>query len=131
MPRTLARRTALAAAAAALAATALSGTANASTSASYIGDGYRNNTHGVWCVQEIVNNWYEGWGPGSPRIAEDGIWGPQTKQALQQFQQAFSVKADGVVGPQTGYALLTNDAHDPYQGRNGYCYTYIPTPAGY
>ncbi|MEW2117076.1 peptidoglycan-binding domain-containing protein [Streptomyces sp. NPDC005474] len=128
---TFARRAALVAAATALAAAAISGTANASTSAPYIGDGYRNTTSGVRCVQAIINNWYESWGPGSPRIAEDGLWGPQTKQALVQYQEAFSVRPDGVVGPQTGYALLTSDAYDPNQGRNGRCYPYIPTPAGY
>ncbi|MFF8413049.1 peptidoglycan-binding domain-containing protein [Streptomyces omiyaensis] len=131
MPRTFVRRAAVLAATLGLAAAASSTTAGASTTASYIGDGYPNNTHGVWCVQEIANNWYEGWGPGSPRIAEDGIWGPRTKQALQQFQEAFGVKPDGVVGPQTGYRLLTSDPADPYQGRNGYCYGYLPTPAGF
>ncbi|OAR23044.1 hypothetical protein A8W25_26340 [Streptomyces sp. ERV7] len=124
-------RAAVVGAAAALAVSGLAGTAQARAGAPYIGDGYANNTNAVWCVQHIINNWKASWGPGAPQIAQDGVWGPQTRQAVIDFQNAFtSNQADGVVGPRTGYALLTNDPKDGYAG-HGYCYTYIPSTSGY
>lgn len=38
-------------------------------------------------------------------LATDGIFGPQTRQAVLAFQQANGLKPDGVVGPQTWSAL--------------------------
>ncbi|WP_236653683.1 peptidoglycan-binding domain-containing protein [Streptacidiphilus melanogenes] len=124
------------AAALALAASAVG--AHASTTASWIGDGYPNNTHGVWCVQHSLNYFQRTVGPAMkyqiPVIAEDGIWGPQTKRAVVLFQEDMAVgnlQADGVVGPKTGDALIeTGDQY--YNGYNGeyatgYCADYVPT----
>jgi hypothetical protein len=47
------------------------GSAQASPSAGYIGDGYGNNSHGVWCVQHLVNDVAAGHGKGRP-LVEDG-----------------------------------------------------------
>lgn len=35
----------------------------------------------------------------------DGIYGPQTRQAVLDLQRFFGLRADGVVGPLTGDAL--------------------------
>jgi hypothetical protein len=39
----------------------------------------------------------------------DGIYGPQTKQAILAFQKARGLRADGIVGRQTWTALLHDD----------------------
>lgn len=134
MRRTFARRTALVTVAAAtvLAATVLGGTANASTSAPYIGNGYTNNTHAVWCVQRMINHAIDrGRYWGVAKVAEDGAWGPKTRQAVVDVQKGTGggLKADGIVGPQTGDMLMFEG--DPYYSGggagNGYCHTYLPT----
>jgi hypothetical protein len=45
----------------------------------------------------------------SPKLAVDGIFGPVTLQAVQQYQRGVSIAADGVVGKQTWYHLLKGD----------------------
>jgi len=37
----------------------------------------------------------------------DGIFGPQTEQAVRGFQQAVGIGADGIVGPLTWRALVS------------------------
>jgi peptidoglycan hydrolase-like protein with peptidoglycan-binding domain len=107
----------------------------------YIGDGYTNNTHGVWCLQESLNyfqahgNQGDFYGVHIPNVAQDGVWGPQTKQAVLAFQQIehsrdSSVSVDGVVGPVTGNYLITDG--DPYYTSGGandtaYCFAFLPT----
>jgi peptidoglycan hydrolase-like protein with peptidoglycan-binding domain len=50
--------------------------------------------------------------PGSPelqallKLGQDGIFGPRTKKAVQQFQQMHNLFPDGVVGTYTWKALL-------------------------
>ena len=44
--------------------------------------------------------------PAIPRIpAVDGIFGPQTEQAVRAFQNVFNLAVDGIVGPGTWYEL--------------------------
>lgn len=42
---------------------------------------------------------------GFYRGAADGIWGPQTQQALERFQQGQGLQANGQVNPATIQAL--------------------------
>lgn len=44
-----------------------------------------------------------------PNLAVDGIFGPFTFQAVQQYQRGMSIAADGVVGKLTWYHLLKGD----------------------
>lgn len=44
-------------------------------------------------------------GPLGTPIATDGIFGPETHQAVRQWQEYFGLGVDGVVGPQTGDTL--------------------------
>jgi hypothetical protein len=39
-------------------------------------------------------------------LAEDGIWGPQTRGALRDVQEDRNITPDGVYGPQTRNAML-------------------------
>jgi hypothetical protein len=41
------------------------------------------------------------------KVAEDGDFGPGTEQAVEQFQAANNMKADGIVGPMTWTLLLS------------------------
>lgn len=45
----------------------------------------------------------------SPRLAIDGLFGPRTRDAVQQYQRGVSIAADGVVGKDTWYYLLKGD----------------------
>ncbi|MEV6010419.1 peptidoglycan-binding domain-containing protein [Streptomyces sp. NPDC051976] len=122
-------RTAVAAAAAGLALTASVGSASASTSSPYVGYGYTNNPHAVWCVQHLANDIARDLGHGT--VAEDGIWGNNTYNQVRWVQTELGpyefggVKVDGIVGPQTGYLLLNNG--DEYYGGNNYCLGYVPS----
>ncbi|MFD7989034.1 peptidoglycan-binding protein [Kitasatospora indigofera] len=71
-----------------------------------------------------------------PAIAEDGVWGPRTKAAVQEFQYLFSANTtgvmvqDGIVGRMTGEHLLQYG--DPYytggpvQPSDAYRTRYLP-----
>ncbi|MGW3496369.1 peptidoglycan-binding domain-containing protein [Streptomyces sp. NPDC001020] len=125
------RRAALAKAAGITAAVALLtvGTiaqAQASPNAGYIGDGYANNTHGVWCVQHLLNDVAQDSGRGRP-LAEDGLWGPNTKSWVKWYQSTSPVglTPDGIVGKGTGGYLLLEG--DEYYGGGNYCYNYLPS----
>ncbi|MFV5994515.1 peptidoglycan-binding domain-containing protein [Streptomyces sp. NPDC056231] len=102
--------------------------AQASTTAGYIGDGYANNTHGVWCVQHLLNDIAYDHGYGRP-LAEDGHWGPDTRSWVMWYQRTapslFNLTVDGIVGKGTGGYLLLEG--DDYYGGNNYCYTYVPS----
>lgn len=43
-------------------------------------------------------------------VSADGIWGPQTEQALKDFQQAQGIEASGELNEQTLSALGIDDA---------------------
>src|SRR5262245_16645945 len=47
------------------------------------------------------------------RLAEDGVLGSQTRQAIRTFQLHYGLKADGLVGPQTERALTAAGAGQP------------------
>jgi peptidoglycan hydrolase-like protein with peptidoglycan-binding domain len=38
---------------------------------------------------------------GQPQIAQDGVYGPKTRDGVIAFQRATSLPVDGIVGPQT------------------------------
>ena len=125
--KTKARVTAVALSAATVAFLA-TGPANASPSASYIGWGYTNNPHGVWCVQHLINDIYaEQTHTGQRPMKEDGLFGAQTDSYIRWFQRQFmgTAAVDGVVGPQTGGGVLKEG--DAYYGGYNYCYTYVPS----
>jgi hypothetical protein len=82
----------------------LSGTASASDTADSIGDNPPNNTHGVWCVQHLINDVARQ--DNRATVDEDGVWGPQTKEQVLWFQNFVHVPADGIVGPFTGDNVL-------------------------
>ena len=44
--------------------------------------------------------------PSIPQIAEDGIFGSGTENAVRAFQRAAGLSPDGIVGPQTWDALM-------------------------
>jgi peptidoglycan hydrolase-like protein with peptidoglycan-binding domain len=51
----------------------------------------------------------------------DGMFGPVTKHAVQQYQQSHGLSADGIVGPITWHALGGDQAEPPtlQQGSHG------------
>ncbi|MEU9202046.1 peptidoglycan-binding domain-containing protein [Streptomyces sp. NPDC048332] len=102
--------------------------AQASPTAGYIGDGYANNTHGVWCVQHLLNDIASDYGYDRP-LAEDGQWGPDTRSWVMWYQRTapslFNLTVDGIVGKGTGGYLLLEG--DDYYGGTNYCYTYVPS----
>ncbi|MDE7352788.1 MAG: LysM peptidoglycan-binding domain-containing protein [Acetatifactor sp.] len=49
--------------------------------------------------------------PGIPALAQDGVFGPGTRQAVIAFQQAVGITPDGIVGP-----LTWKNLYDVYYG---------------
>jgi len=56
-------------------------------------------------------------------ISADGVFGPQTAQAVKHFQSAHGLTADGVVGPATAEALgigaPSSPLHERHSGSSG------------
>ena len=52
-------------------------------------------------------------------IKDDGIFGPQTKNALIAFQKKNGLKGDGVVGPKTFAALENNVLNETFLNEGG------------
>ncbi|MEV8588327.1 peptidoglycan-binding domain-containing protein [Streptomyces sp. NPDC051180] len=122
----------VAAAAALLTGTVTGGSASASTGASYIGNGYPNGTTAVRCVQHLINYAIDrGRYWGVAKVAEDGIWGPKTRQAVIDVQRGTggSLSVDGIVGPRTGDMLMFEGDPEWSGGGagKGPCYSYVPT----
>lgn len=55
----------------------------------------------------IISEYY----PGIPSLAQDGIFGPGTREAVTAFQRRMGLSPDGIVGPATWDALYRT-----YQG---------------
>lgn len=49
----------------------------------------------------VISNSY----PLIPKIAEDGVFGPQTEEAVKTFQRVFNLTPDGIVGFRTWYKI--------------------------
>lgn len=55
----------------------------------------------------VISEYY----PGIPSLAQDGIFGPGTKEAVTAFQRRMGLVADGIVGPATW-----DELYRTYQG---------------
>lgn len=74
---------------------------------SYPGSPLRVGSTGpfVTVIQSALNRISQNY-PAIPKIAPvDGIFGPQTENAVRQFQQIFSLTQDGIVGKATWYQI--------------------------
>ncbi|MGW7008194.1 peptidoglycan-binding domain-containing protein [Streptomyces sp. NPDC054933] len=97
-------------------------TAQADPGAPWIGPHKANQPHGVWCVQDILNQ-VDGAG-----LVEDAKFGPATQGAINYFQAEHHLPNDGIVGPQSGRALLNSLATKRHTTVwDSYCRQYIPT----
>jgi peptidoglycan hydrolase-like protein with peptidoglycan-binding domain len=112
-----------AAVSAAVAAVTAVATGTADAAIANIGLG-STNTHGVWCVQYGVNNFFEALHPGQRPLPQDHIFGPQTEDGVRWFQAATENDVDGVVGPATGEDILAWDADSNHT--DDYCADYVP-----
>ncbi|MGW8769000.1 peptidoglycan-binding domain-containing protein [Streptomyces sp. NPDC055815] len=117
-------RTGIALGAAALMVGATGGPAGAVSGAGYVGDGYANSGAAVWCTQHQLNDIIRK--VGGQEIAEDSVWGPQTKNGVIWLQARLGIQQDGVVGPETGNWLLYSGGQY-YGGKNGYCFWNLPS----
>lgn len=75
---------------------------------SYPGYALRNGSSGEYVVvlQTMLNRISRNY-PAIPKINPvDGIFGPQTEQAVREFQRIFNLNVDGVVGRTTWYKLV-------------------------
>lgn len=78
-----------------------------------VGNGCVNAKCGVFRVQSLIDIWRNT--KKKPEIKEDGICGPQTIEAITEFQRAMTRLADGQVDC-GGPALAALNAHaDPYK----------------
>lgn len=68
----------------------------------------------VSTVQKKLKNW------GYYTGAVDGIYGTQTRKAVQYFQRKNGLTADGIVGPATLKALGISGGSSSSSGTNGY-----------
>ena len=59
----------------------------------------------VELLQQYLNEIAETY-PEVPTVSVEGVFGPQTQQAVQAFQRQFGLAADGVVGAQTWQMIL-------------------------
>lgn len=70
---------------------------------------------------DVISEYY----PDIPSVAQDGIFGSGTRQAVTAFQGRMGLVADGIVGPATWNALYRT-----YQGIGQNVPTPDPTPDG-
>jgi hypothetical protein len=103
--------------------TAVAPTAGAAPGVPNISQGSANRA-GVLCVQRGVNDWAQRTGHGRP-LAEDKLFGKDTRKWVRTFQSASHLQVDGIVGKNTGNSLLDNLTGDG--NFRAACYTYIPS----
>ena len=58
----------------------------------------------VMKIQEQLNRISDNY-PLIPKLVPDGIFGPQTQEAVKVFQSVFGLTQDGVVGSRTWYRI--------------------------
>ena len=73
---------------------------------SYPGTPFRLGSRGrsVFAIQRDLNRISQNF-PAIPKIAVDGIYGPNTENAVRIFQSVFGLESDGIVGRNTWYAI--------------------------
>ena len=74
-------------------------------------------------IQTMLNAYYkdpDGATYGMHLIATDGVFGPDTRGDLVDFQKSMRIKADGVVGPQTWGYLCGNGGYSNGKLNAGY-----------
>jgi peptidoglycan hydrolase-like protein with peptidoglycan-binding domain len=52
-------------------------------------------------------------------LAEDGIFGPQTENAVRRLQQRLGVGVDGIVGPETRHAMAADELSRSFSSLDG------------
>ena len=78
---------------------------------------YGSTGIGVQCVQAGVNRVF------GPVLEVDGIFGPNTRHWVDQFQRSYGITRDGIVGPQTGTLIVDRDREVGWW----VCWYYVPT----
>lgn len=71
----------------------------------HLQEGYYGNT-AVWYLQYSIAWCYRGYGEAVLNIAVDGNYGTKTKAAVKRVQEIERITADGVYGPQTRDAMM-------------------------
>ncbi|WP_391204497.1 peptidoglycan-binding domain-containing protein [Psychrobacillus sp. L4] len=71
---------------------------NATLTANHVGDGKTNNSVRVITLQKGLN-------ARGYNTTVDGIWGPNTKSSVKNFQASKGLTSDGIVGKDTWYYL--------------------------
>lgn len=73
---------------------------------SYPGTPLRLGSSGsaVRTIQNQLNNISRNY-PKIPKVATDGVFGPQTESAVKVFQEVFHLNPDGIVGRATWYKI--------------------------
>lgn len=56
-------------------------------------------------IQSALNRISQNY-PAIPKLTVDGIYGPETEDAVRTFQQIFSLSQDGVIGRATWYQIV-------------------------
>ncbi|WP_328953916.1 peptidoglycan-binding domain-containing protein [Kitasatospora purpeofusca] len=99
----------------------LGGTAQARPGASYVRYGSQGDA--VKCVQLAVKLYETG--TAGQMVTIDGIFGPNTKVGVEEFQFHHLINADGVVGPETGTRMW--NVISSQVGGFDFCYNLLPT----